>query len=152
MPNEGGTFQKMNTVAFLSIPAMMFPDQEALVFEDTRFTYGQLSSRVACLAKGLRSLGLGRGSRIGIIQTNCNQYVEAYYACSKIGGTFVPLNYRAKAEELKHMVNTAKVDTLMMGERYSDLALSMRSDFPSVKHWIALDEPRAGLLYFEDII
>ena len=30
----------MNTANFLSIPGMMFPDQELFVFEGTRLTYG----------------------------------------------------------------------------------------------------------------
>lgn len=142
----------MNTVCLLSIPAMMFPDQEALVFEDLRLTYGQLWERVRCLSSGLRSLGLGRGARIGVLQTNSNQCVETFYATSKLGGTFVPLNYRAKVEELKYMINGAQVDALLVGERYVDMALSLRSDLPSVRHWISLEKERKDMVFFEDLV
>src|SRR3989304_2214761 len=129
----------MNTACFLSMPAGMFPDQEILVFEDARLSYVQVQDRVNRLADALRSLGLGRGGRVGIIQTNSSQYVEAYYATSRLGGTFVPLSYRAKAEELKHMINAAQVDILFVGERYFDLALPLHLDLPSMKHWVSMD-------------
>ena len=142
----------MNTGWFLSIPAMMFPNQEILVFEGTRLTYAQLQERVNRLANALRSLGLGRGSHIGVLQTNCNQYVEAYYATCKLGGTFVPLNYRADVQELKYVINSAQVEALFVGDRFIDLALSMRPDLPSVKHWIAIEGQRGRMLFFEDLL
>lgn len=142
----------VNTACFLSVPAMMFPDQEIVVFEDVRLTYSQLQDRVNRLTHSLRSLGFGKGSRLGVLQTNCSQYVEAYYATSKVGGIFVPLNYRAKVEELGYMVNTAEVDVLLVGDRYLDLALSLRAGLPSVKYWITIETKRGGMLHFEDLI
>ena len=44
----------MNTANFLSIPSMMFPEQEIIVFEGTRLTYGDALDRVRRLASSLR--------------------------------------------------------------------------------------------------
>ncbi len=142
----------MNTTWFLSIPAMMFPEREALVFEDTRLTYAQLQDRVDRLTSAIRSLGLGRGSRVGMLQTNCSQYVEAYYATSKMGGIFVPLNYRSGGEELKAMINTALVDVLFVGDRFVDLASAIRPDTPSVRQLVAIDSAHEGTLSFDDLL
>lgn len=142
----------MNTAYFLSIPAMMFPDQEILVFENTRLTYSRLQERVNRLANALRSFGLTKGSCVGILQTNCNQYVEVYYATSKLGGTFVPLNYRAKIEELKYMIHTAQIEALFVGERYVDLALSVLLDVPSVKHLVIIDGSYQGMIAFDELL
>ena len=142
----------MNTACLLSIPANMFPDREILVFEKSRLTYGQLWERVRRLSSGLRSLGLGRGNRIGLLQTTSNQHVEAYYATSRLGATFVPLNCRAESKELRYLIGTAQVDTLLLGQRFVDVALSLRSDLPSVRHWIALERKREGMLFLEDLL
>ncbi len=141
----------MNTSWFLSIPAAMFPDQEILVFGGTRLTYSQLHNRVNSLTRGLRSLGLGRGSRIGMLQHNCNQYVEAYFATSKLGGTFVALNSRAKLDEIKHMITASHVDALIVGDRYWGLARSVRPDIPSARHWIAVESGLDGVLCFDNL-
>ncbi len=90
----------MNTANFLSIPSMMFPDQEIIVFEGTRLTYGDALDRVRRLASSLRALGVKPGDRVAALQTNCNQFIETYYATATLGATFVPLNYRAKLPQL----------------------------------------------------
>ena len=141
----------MNTTWFLSIPALMFPDQEILVSENTRLTYGQLQDRVVCLANAFRSLGLGRGSRVAILQTNPNWCVEAYYATSKIGGTFVPLSCRAGADQLRYMISTAQPDVLLVGEKHVDCVRSLQAGLPSVKHWITTEERREGMLFLEEL-
>ena len=51
----------MNTSNFVSIPASMFEDQEILVFENQRLTYGQLWSNIQRLANALRALGRAAG-------------------------------------------------------------------------------------------
>ena len=130
----------------------MFPDQEILVFEGERFSYARLLERVNRLANGLSRLGVGRGDRIAILQTNSNQYVETYYAASKLAATFVPLNYRAKSAELRYMVETARARVLLFGNRYAEMALSLRAELPSVEHWIALETKRDGTLSFEEIV
>ena len=111
----------MNTANFLSIPSMMFPDQEILVFEGTRLTYGQELERVRRLASMLRDLGIKPGDRVAMLQTNSHQFIEAYYATATLGATFVPLNYRAKQEELQYMLSASETSVLFIGDRYIDL-------------------------------
>ena len=81
----------MNTSQFIGIPGMMFPDQEILAFEGNRLTYGTLLDRVKRLASSLRDQGIQAGDRVAILQTNCNEYIETYYATATLGATFVPL-------------------------------------------------------------
>src|SRR3990172_5590810 len=126
----------MNTACFLSIPAMMFPEKETLVFKETRLTYSELLNRVNRLTNALRSLGLGRHSRVGVLETNSNEYVEAYYATSKLEGIFVPLNYRVTYDELKHMIDVAGLDAIVVGDRYINLVRSLMTHFPSMIHRI----------------
>src|SRR3972149_11804829 len=111
----------MNTAEFLSIPAAIVPDREAMVSGEQRLTYMEVQERVNCLAAALMNLGLEKGGKVAVMAMNCPQYVETYYACSKIGVAFVPLNYRAKQEELVYMMNTAEASVLFAGERYLPL-------------------------------
>lgn len=142
----------MNAANFLSIPATLFPDQEIVVCGAVRLTYGQLLDRVRRLAGALRGLGLGAGDRIAVLQTNCHRYVEAFYATATIGGVFVPLNYRAKVPELEHMVTTAQVKALLVGERYLDVVHQLRPRFSTVQHYIVFEGPAEGVLAYDDVL
>ena len=111
----------MNTANFVGIPAQMFPDQEILVFEDRRLTYGQLWESVRRLGNVLRQLGVQPGDRVGALQTNSDHYIAAYYAAAATGAVFVPLNYRAKPPELEYMIETAAIKVLLVGGRYASV-------------------------------
>ena len=92
----------MNTAEFLQISSYVVPDREALVCGATRITYMEMVERANRLANALAALGLSRGDKLAVMAVNSAEYVEVYYACAKLGVTFVPLNYRAKEEELIH--------------------------------------------------
>src|SRR5439155_17305216 len=86
----------MNTISFLSIPAGIVPEQEAVVCEGTRFSYAETLSRTRRLSGALAHLGVGCGTRVAALGVNSHRSVEAYYATALLGGVFIPLNYRAK--------------------------------------------------------
>ena len=142
----------MNTANFLSIPSMMFPDQEIVVFEGTRLTYGETLDRVRRLASSLRELGVKSGDRVATLQTNSHQYIESYYAAATLGATFVPLNYRAKLPELEYMVTAADVKVLFVGNRYVDAVKQLQPQFTSVQHYVSMGGQLPDMLHYEDLV
>jgi acyl-CoA synthetase (AMP-forming)/AMP-acid ligase II len=142
----------VNTSNFVSIPASMFADQEILVFEGERLTYGQLWEDIQRLANALRALDVGPGDCVAVLQTNSHRYVEAYYAAAAIGAVFLPLNYRAKLPELEYMINTAKAKVLVVGDRYQDAVAQLRPRFSTVQAYVAMDKPHDGMLHLDRMI
>ncbi|MDA0365604.1 MAG: long-chain-fatty-acid--CoA ligase [Chloroflexi bacterium] len=124
----------MNTAEFLTISAAIVPDRVAVVGEDDRVTYEDLQSRVNRLAQALQALGVGKGANVGIMAVNSPAFAEIYYASAAVGATFVPLNYRAKPEELSYMVNAADVNVLFVEERYWSIYQDMKAAAPGLKH------------------
>ncbi len=142
----------MNTTDFLSIANAICPERDFLVFEGKRGTYSRTNERINRLANALLKLGAEKGDRIGMLQVNCPQYVESYLAAAKIGAIFVPLNFRAKVDELSYMVSNAEVKILFVGKRYWDTVAGLRPQLSSVKQFIAIDEGGEGRVYYEDLI
>ena len=142
----------MNTTDFLNIANAICPERDCIVFGGKRWTYAQINERVNKLAHALTESGIRKGDRIGILQVNCNQYIETYYASAKIGGIFVPLNFRAKADELSYMIANAEAKILFVGSRYLDMVEAMLPQLPSVKQCISIDGDGGRRLYYEDLI
>ncbi len=141
----------MNTAEILTIAGSMVPDREALADPDERVTYSELQSRVNQLANALQSLGVGKGQNVGIMAVNSTKFVELYYASATIGATFVPLNFRAKPEELQYMCDASDVNILFLSERYYPLYKEIKGNLPNIKNVIALDFKADGLTTFEDM-
>ena len=142
----------MNTAEFLDISAAVVPERAALITGAGVQTYAEMTQDVTKLANALQALGLGKGDHLGVMSVNSSQYVVTYYACAKLGVTFVPLNYRAKAEELEYMINTAEAKALFLSERYQDLVEAIRPNIPSVRHFVAFESPREGQLHYPDVV
>ncbi|MGH7893706.1 MAG: class I adenylate-forming enzyme family protein [Candidatus Binatia bacterium] len=134
----------MNTANFLSIPATVFPDQEIMIFDGARFTYGQSLTRVRRLAAALAALGIKRGDAVAALDTNSHRYVEAYYAAATLGAVFVPINYRAKIPELRHMLRAAGASTALVGARYAETLAGLLPELPALRHVIGMDAAPPG--------
>ncbi len=142
----------MNTAEFLTISSSMVPDRLALACGDRQVTYMELALRVNRMANALQSLGVKRGSAVAVMAMNSPEYVETYYACAKLGATFVPLNFRAKHEELDHMVNASEAQVLFVGERYLELVEGLKPKFSGVREYVCYESEQDGMRGYEAIL
>jgi len=142
----------MITSEFLDISSSICPERTAIVFEEKRFTFADLNDRVNRLANALAQRGVKKGDRIAILQVNCNQSIESYYATARLGAIYLPLNFRAKEEELEYMLNFAEANTVFIGERYIDIVRSIRSKLGHIKNFISIDSQQPEMLYYEQLL
>ena len=143
----------MNIAEFLTIAYSTVPDRTALVFEDVRLTYGELYNRVNRLANALSDLGVGKGDRVAVMQVNCNQAVETCFAATRLDAIFVPVNFRARGNELADILSSAEPTVLFVGGDYVDLVKSETNRIIP-PNYIASIEKRVGgeWLFYEDLI
>jgi len=142
----------MNTSEFLSISSAICPERPAIIFENKRYTFSQLAERVNRLANALANLGVKKGDNVAFLNVNCNETIESYFAVAKLGGVYLPLNYRAKESELEYMLNFGEANTLFIGSRYLSLVESIRPKLNSVKNYISIEQKSSGMLDYEELI
>lgn len=75
-------------------------ERTALVFEGEATTYGQLADRVAGVAAGLRSSGVGHGDRVVFCGLNRVELIDVLLACWRIGAVACPINNRLTPPEV----------------------------------------------------
>ena len=142
----------MNTPEFLLISSSICPDREAIIFEGNRWSFSDLADRSNRLANALAGMGVGQGDKVGMLQVNCNECIEVYFATAKLGATYVPLNFRARAEELEFMINFSEASALFLGQRYVKMINSMREQIPGMKNLVSVEGPAEGMLDYESVI
>lgn len=113
----------MNAYMLLNLSASIVPDQEIVTFESRRQNYSQLVDNTGRLAAALAEKGIRHGDRVGLITTNCPEMVETFFAAFQLGAVVVPINYRAKSDELAFMIQDAGVNVLIVEQRYADLVM-----------------------------
>ena len=104
----------MNTTELLTIAEAIVPDRTAMIFDGREFSYAQISQRVNRLANALAELGVHPGDRVATMQVNSHRSIETYFAAAQLDATYVPLNFRAKTDELHQMLSIAEPTVLLM--------------------------------------
>ncbi|HJX69629.1 MAG TPA: AMP-binding protein, partial [Dehalococcoidia bacterium] len=142
----------MNTLDFISIASAICPDRDCVLFEGKRYTFSQINERSNRLANSLANLGIKKGDMVAILQVNCHQFLEIYYAVAKLGAILVPLNFRAKEDELNYMLNNCGAVAIFIGDRYVKMVDTMRPNLTFVKHYVSIDGKEKNMHYYEELI
>jgi len=103
--------------------AILYPDNDALIVchQRRRYTYRELNEEVDRTARGLLSLGIQKGDRIGIWATNCAEWVLTQFATAKIGAVLVNINPSNRARELEYVLGQSECQTLIFIEGFRDI-------------------------------
>ena len=99
------------------------PHAIALVDGGTRLSYADWALRIGAAQRGLQALGLGRGDHLLSVLQNRIEAATLHWACQFAGIVMTPLNWRAKPEEIDHVVADSGARVVVF-EPVSALAVS----------------------------
>jgi fatty-acyl-CoA synthase len=78
-----------------------------------RFTYADMDGRAWRLAGWLRRAGVGRGDRVGVLARNRVEFLDAFFACGKLGAVLAPWNWRLHPAELAELAARTRPAVLL---------------------------------------
>jgi fatty-acyl-CoA synthase len=121
------------------------PDAEALVdmASNRRWTYDELNDEIDVIARGLMSLGIERGGRVGIWAPNCPEWTIVQYATAKIGAILVNINPAYRTHELAYVLKQSGVRTLISATSfktsdYVSMVDDVRAEMPDLQEVLFL--------------
>jgi len=117
--------------------ATVTPDHEYVVYSDRnlRFSWSVFNERVNNMAKGLLSIGVTKGTHVGIWAQNVPDWLTFLYACAKLGAVAVTVNTNYKDSELAFVLEDSDMHTLCItdGVAGSDFVDMVYSLVPELK-------------------
>src|SRR5277367_4612519 len=137
----------LTPLRFLRYAAQQYPRRTAVVCNNQRYTYAQMSDRVSRLAGALRHAGIQPGDRVAFLSSNCHRLLEAYYGVLEAGAVLLPLNIRLTPGELGYILNDSGATALFVEKQFLPFKQETAYDIPSVKLICQLDgDPAAPWL------
>ena len=94
-----------------------FADATLIVYDDERYTIGEVWARSMRFANWLGSQGIGQGDKVAIAMRNYPEWCMAFVGIVASGATVVPLNSWWQAEELKYGVETAEAKVIVVDDK-----------------------------------
>jgi len=104
--------------------------RHAILDEDGTFTWAEFADRVARAAGLLRSLGLRRGDRFGVVMRNSFRQAELLWAGYWSGAVPVPVNWRLSPVEIAEILDDAECKLVAAEEEFLPAL-----DLPALADW-----------------
>ena len=94
--------------------ARLDPGKVALLYEGRTFTFSQIATEVRRIAGGLASLGIGPGSRVGLMAPSSPDFIYYQQAIFALGAVFTPLNIFYRENEILHAMDSCGLEFLVI--------------------------------------
>ena len=130
----------------------LYPEREAVVDGERRFSYAQFLGRCERWSAALQQLGVRPGDRVLVIAPNTHAMLEQFYAVPQIGAILVPVNYRLSAADFRYMIGHCEPVVVCAHPDYIAPLEGMRGELSGVRHFVALEGSHAGWLAYEALL
>ena len=135
--------------ALLERTASRFPDRLAVAsrHQEKRLTWAELSAAADSVARGLWSLGIRKGDRVGLWSTNCIEWVMMHMGCARAGAALVNVNPAYRSHELQFTLQRSCMKALFLWHKdkhadYEEILGRARHGLTlALEHTIYFDSP-----------
>jgi long-chain acyl-CoA synthetase len=133
----------LNLASMISHHARLTPDDEAIVWEDIRLSYGELERLSNRVAHALQEMGIGYGDKVALTCPNIPFFPIVYYGIMKAGAVVVPLNVLFKPREIVYHLTDSDAKAVFVFEGTAELPLAemVKEAFdqvPSCEHLVVM--------------
>ena len=109
------------------------PERIAVHFGDQRFTFRELTGRVARLAAALQGLGMASGDRVAMLAMNSNRYLEYQLGVPWGGGVLNPCNVRWSVPEIIYSLNDSGSTILIVDDTFVAMVEPILRGAPAIR-------------------
>ncbi len=131
--------------------ARVHPDDDAFVIGSRRVSFSDFNRRVNRVVNALGAIGCEKGDCIGVMSTNCMEYLEVYGAAMKGGYILMHLSPRIPKKELEDIVSATNLKVMFCEFEFSETVRSFQKHVKGLKHCVVFDAEFPVLGYHEFI-
>jgi fatty-acyl-CoA synthase len=138
--------------------AIYTPDRLAVVdtgkADRPHYTYAQMNERANRFANWLQdTVGVQKGDRIGIVAHDGVEFLDAFFACGKLGAILACYNWRMHWRELAQVVNDTTPKALIFSDEFKANIAQLLPHARSVTHTLHVEgEGIPGSARFESTL
>ena len=113
----------LNLASIIEQHAKLAPGKEAVVWNEMRFSFGQLNALANRVANALTEMGIGHGDKVALSCPNLPFFPIVYYGIMKTGAAVVPLSVLFKPREIEYHLRDSDAKAIFVFEGTPELPL-----------------------------
>src|SRR5580704_16994618 len=131
------------------------PRRVALLWEDqdgnrARLTFADIRNQSNRIANVLTELGIRRGDPVMLVLPRITLWQAVYVAALKAGAVVIPCVSMLREKDLVYRANHSEARAIIAGPGSAELIGDLRSQCPSLKHYLLAGSPRTGWSSLQD--
>ena len=145
MQKNGANFVPLTPLSFLDRIKDVYPDYEALIYQDRKYTWRQVYDRCTRFASALTKIGIGQGDVVSIMAANTPELFEAHYSVPMTGGVINTINTRLDTRTVAYILEHSDCKVFIVDRQFQKVASEALSQVDREIVVIDIDDRHAGL-------
>ena len=145
MQRNNANFVPLTPLSFLDRIKDVYPDYEALIYQDRKYTWKQVYNRCVQFASALNKIGIGEGDVVSIMAANTPELFEAHYSVPMTGGVINTINTRLDVRTVAYILDHSDCKVFIVDRQFQKVATEALAQVDREITVIDIDDQYAGL-------
>ena len=145
MQRNDANFVPLTPLSFLDRIKDVYPDYEALIYQDRKYTWKQVYDRCIQFASALNKIGVGEGDVVSIMAANTPELFEAHYSVPMTGGVINTINTRLDVRTVAYILDHSDCKVFIVDRQFQKVASEALAQVDREITVIDIDDQHAGL-------
>ena len=104
----------LTPLTFLKRAKEIYPNYEAVIYEDRKYTWDQVYKRTVKFASALNKIGIGKGDTVSFLAFNTPEIFEGHYSVPMTGAVLNTINIRLDAKTIAYILDHSEAKILVV--------------------------------------
>ena len=145
MHKNDANFVPLTPISFLDRIKDVYPDYEALVYKERKYSWRQVYDRCTRFASALTKVGIGKGDVVSIMAANTPEMFEAHYSVPMTGGVVNTINTRLDTRTVAYILDHSDCKVFIVDRQFHNVVVDALAQVDREIMVIDIDDKQAGL-------
>ena len=135
LDKNNANYVPLTPLTFLKRAKEIYPNYEAVIYEDRKYTWDQVYKRTVKFASALNKIGVGKGDTVSFLAFNTPEIFEGHYSVPMTGAVLNTINIRLDAKTIAYILDHSEAKVLVVDRQ---LHVEVKKALSSIKKKIII--------------
>ena len=118
LDKNDANFIPLTPISFLERAKDIYPNYEALIYEDRIYNWSEVYRRCIKFASALEKIGIGEGDTVSVMTCNTPEIFELHYSVPMTRAVLNTINIRLDAKTVSYILNHSEAKVLIVDRQF----------------------------------
>ena len=144
LPRNAANYIPLSPLSFLDRTTDIYPDREAVVYNERRYSWSEMRERCRKFASALKKSGIGKNDTVSLLTFNTPEMFECHFAVPMAGAVLNTINTRLDAATVAYIIDHAETKLFIVDRELWPVLEAALKTCESLPEVIVIDDPSAA--------